>query len=414
MLYSDFDLDTLSLANVLSSINPVELVTPVNFKEQKEHWLINAKLGIIINPSFIYDTELLKAAVSNSSYLAIARQQVEERLIPENKRDEVFIALLLHRIDEAILATEIASSILLKDDLTTCELNHRLYGFPKNSQVVRAYSIIEDEIPLDTKRSVFSKKDQKALKKLQFDAEAIKEYFEKALSIYGFSYWEVEIDDCYTAVDVRDKSTRGSVIGIPSDRKVDGLKLLELIGHEIECHFRGSENCRELVRKLFSYELYPLSPLIPVVAKSDNELFYEGVAKTSDAELVGESGLPTPYATIACDIARRGASFSKTAKIINKLRMKMGQTSEDAISGAWTTTYRIMRGSTNTGVGGYSFSKDYIYMYGYEYAKQLSPALFDFSSLTVDELNSIKKIVPLEPRYPKLGLAKAFKDELLL
>ena len=94
--------------------------------------------------------------------------------------------------------------------------------------------------------------------------------------------------------------------------------------------------------------------------------------------------------------------------------MDMGQDEEAAINGAWTTTYRIMRGSTNPSVGGYCFSKDYIYMCGYEVAKQINPEWYDYASMTIEELKALADVTDLsEPRHRNLDAIGWLKAELL-
>ena len=403
------------IAGIQASLNPVEIATPKNAKEEKEHWLIAAKIGNYPNPSFVYDEERLRTVSGYSTLLSTARYQIETGMIPENEIDRIIKKILLSRFDNDSLATtELASSILLHDDLTSCALNHQIYGHPSNSQVIRAYSIVKQDAPVIARQSRFTKKDQKKLEKMTFIDEQIAYWFEEAIALYGFKGWTVEVGNQYTAIDVRDKSSAGKpVVGIPTGRKVNGLKLLELIGHEIECHLRGSENCKALVMQIIG-ENSPLLPFVPILAKSDNELFYEGVAKVSDVSINGNAGMPKPYATIACDCARRGSSFSETAKFIERCRLEMGEKDEDARKGAWTTTYRIMRGCTNTAVGGYNFSKDYIYMSGYDLACQINENLHNFSSMTIDELNALQAVLlNLVPAYPHLDAVGWVKGRLL-
>ena len=191
--------------------------------------------------------------------------------------------------------------------------------------------------------------------------------------------------------------------------------MLELIGHEIECHLRGSENCRALIESIIGTDS-PLAPLIPIIAKSDNELFYEGVAKNSDVDINGSAALPLPYATIACNQARRSgerASFRDIAEVIYCYRLRNGATDKAAKNGAWATTYRIMRGCTNTSIGGYCFPKDYVYLGGYRIAQDVEYAYCDFASMTISEIAEIAKHHELTPKFPHLNAVKTIKAELL-
>ncbi|MBQ6486450.1 hypothetical protein IJI76_01850 [Candidatus Saccharibacteria bacterium] len=44
----------------IATLNPVELVTPLNLVEEKKKWIENVKGGYFGNPNFIYDREKLK------------------------------------------------------------------------------------------------------------------------------------------------------------------------------------------------------------------------------------------------------------------------------------------------------------------------------------------------------------------
>lgn len=403
------------IAGIQASLNLVEMATPKNFKEEKDRWLTATKIGNYPNPTFFYDEERLKTISGYSTLLSTARYQIEAGVTPEKESERVLKKILLHRFDgESLPITESGASMLLHDDRATCELNHQIYGHPSNTQVIKAYSIVKQDVPVVVRQSRFTKKDQKRLEKMTFIDEQIAYWFEEVIALYGFKGWTIDIGNQYTAIDVRDKNSTGKpMVVIPAGRKVNGLKLLELIGHEIECHLRGSENCKALVMQILG-ENSPLLPFVPIIAKSDNELFYEGVAKISDVSINGSASLPKPYATIACDCARRGSSFSETAKIIERCRLEMGENAEDARKGAWTTTYRIMRGCTNTAVGGYNFSKDYIYMSGYDLACQINENLHNFSSMTIDELNALQAaLLNLVPAYPHLDAVDWVKGRLL-
>ena len=413
--YSKVDPAVVSnLAEIISKLNPVELVTPTNVVEEKERWCKIAKNGFFTNPYFSYDRNALKVAAGYSNMLRTGKNHISSKLIPESPAEKVILDILLNRIESAIACTELAASILLSDDKETSELCHRIYGHPSNTQAVKAYSIVTKEYQHEEIASRFTEEEQKILKAQKFDAAQIEYWFTEIINKYGIEGWTVEVGDQYTAIDVRDKNSSGKpVIGIPTSREVNGLKLLELVGHELECHLRGSVNCKALVEQILGKDS-PLAPLYGVIAKSDNELFYEGVAKLSDVSVNGSDAIPLPYFTIACDQARRGENFASISSIIKGMRMDMGQDEKAAVTGAWTTTYRIMRGSTNPSVGGYCFPKDYIYMCGYEVAKQVNSEWYDYASMTIEELKALADTTDLSnPQCHNLDAVGWLKAELL-
>lgn len=413
--YSKINPSVISnLAEIIGKLNPVELVTPTNVVEEKERWCKIAKNGFFTNPYFSYDRAALKVVAGYNNDLKTGKNHISSKLIPETPAEKVILDILLSRIESAIACTELAASILLSDDKATSELCHRIYGHPSNTQAVKAYSIVTKEIEQEEIASRFTEEEQTALKAKKFNAEEICYWFTEIINKYGIEGWTVEVGDQYTAIDVRDKNSSGNpVVGIPTSREVNGLKLLELVGHELECHLRGSVNCKALVEQILGKDS-PLAPVYGVIAKSDNELFYEGVAKLSDVSVNGSSALPLPYFTIACDQARRGENFASISSIIKGMRMDMGQDEKAAVNGAWTTTYRIMRGSTNPGVGGYCFPKDYIYMCGYEVAQQVNPEWYNYASMTIEEIKAIADVADLsKPQCPNLDAVDWLKNELL-
>ena len=402
-------------ATVATKLNPVEVVkgSITNLAEERDKWLKAFQNRFYCDPQFHYDRSMLRAIAGLQGELAMGRNHLATRIEPETPAEYIMKDILLHRIEGAIQTTELAASILLCDDKSTHEIVQSIYGHPTNTQVVRAYQIVDHEFVRPHIRARWTKKDRKALEKMTFDATQIKYWFDEVINLYGVEGWTVEIGDRFPCIDVRNKDSSGKqVVGIPTSRKVTGLKLLELIGHELECHLLGSENCRAVVEEILGADS-PLAPLFPLIAKSDNELLYEGVAKISDVRTNGNDGLPQAYATIACDQARRGASFREIAQMIYGQRREMGQKEDAAIKGAWTTAFRTICGSTNPSKGGYAFTKDYIYMGGFDLAQTVDPSWLDFSSFTVEEIEAITKVHKLSPRHPNLDATDWVKIQLL-
>ena len=54
-----YDTVRRKVLKVISTINPVEMVTPLNFTEAKNDWISKAESGFFENPNFIYDPVLL-------------------------------------------------------------------------------------------------------------------------------------------------------------------------------------------------------------------------------------------------------------------------------------------------------------------------------------------------------------------
>ena len=402
-----------SLADIICKLNPVECATPANVAKEKAKWLKAANCYRYGNPKFRYDTDALETVVSYRESLEKGQKHLREKITPDSLAERVFLDIIDERIEDAITCTSLAASILEGDDKASAESIRKIYGCPDSALIVDAYQIASGELIRPEIKSRFTKKEVKKLKDINCNADDIAYWFREVLGRYGIEDWPVEVGEKYVAIDVRDKNISGHpVVGIPADRECDGLDLLKLIGHEIECHLLGSMNCYALAEDTLGADS-PLAPLYRIVAKSDNELFYEGVAKISDVNIVGSDALPLPFATIAIDQSRRGSNFRKIAMLIRSERMRMGASEEAATKGAWTTTCRIMRGCTKPSKSGFANTKDHIYLRGYSLAQNVDPSWLNFGSMTIEDLTAISKVCELEARYPRLDAVGWVKDQLL-
>ena len=417
MIYSkSFDGSSVQdLLRIVARINPVEIITPVNANEVKKGWIESVKdYQFFSNPTFRYDKEKLRAVAANSCRLEQIKNNFLNSIKPETEEEKVVFDILIKRIDQAIMSTEIAASIVLGDDEKTAELCQDIYGFPSSTQILDCYDIINGR-PQASIRSRFNKTEKRKLKAMTFDAKEISEYFEKTLEFYGIDSWAIDISSRYTSIDVRTRNSTGKpTICIPEDREVDGLKLLELVGHEIESHLRSVENSRFLFRNILGLDS-PLYPLAVVLAKSDDELLDEGQAKLSDVHINGSSAMPMPYYTVAIDQARRGHNFRDVAETIFGLRIKNGESVEEAAKMSWINTYRVFRGCTDTSTSNfYAYTKDYIYFSGYNIAKDIDPSYLPFASMGIDEIRKLANLGLIDlVKYKNRDAVKALKAELL-
>lgn len=395
------------LARAAMALNPVELITPTNLSDEKEIWT-NAEEGEpFLNPEFKYDEFKLSQAAAQGEILRIAADTLRYACQPETDIDNAILEILEHRIHDALCTANMAASILLGSNAAG-DYAQKIYGAPDKLQVLACYRAAKAHNDSAGAPPYFSPEKCEQLEAITYDAAGIQREFQRVIDAYGITGWDVVIDNGASAIDVRNKTSYGSPqIVIPKSRKVDGLKLAELIGHELECHLRGSVNAEALFAEHLNGT--PLEPLIPLLAKSDDELFYEGHAKLSDVAIKGESALPHPYYIIAIDAALRGNSFADIGELIYGLRREAGQSHKAAMKGAWTAAYRAMRGAVDT-LGGYAYTKDYAYWTGYEVAyriEQQAPYLLNYATLTLSELRLLEKagFDLLHPPCPAMNLA---------
>ena len=397
------------LVDILARLNPVEIVTPANVADAKENWIrdVNER-RFFRNPTFVYDEQKLVKISNYYSRLIEIKYHLRHNVLPESALDQAIFDIIMIRIKQGILATELAASIRLEDDIRTSAISQRIYGDPSTIQIIKCYDVINgNTFPFEgiSPSSSFSENEQKQLKSQKFNAAAIEKWFTAALDYYDIPNWNIEIGEQFSAIDVRTKNSSGQpTIAIPAKRTVNGLKLLELIGHEIESHLRSVENARSLFLEHVGSSS-PLAPLALIFAKSDDELLDEGQAKLSDVRINGLEAIPTVFYSIAIDQARRGHSFSDVAETIFGLCVdKAGDSHTTAASRSWTYTYRIFRGATDTSATkGYYFPKDYVYLAGYNTAKIVNPTYLEFASVGLSELDAFFATVDIDAiksKYP--------------
>ncbi len=421
MLYPKTNCHYTEVAQQIIRINPVELVTAINAADEKKAWLNTAAKAIFGIPTYRYNVDLLTKVATQQHSFRVFKYIMESELRPETKNDGIIKTILIARLDEAIAATKLAAAILANDAVAAQEAVEDIYGRPGKKQIENAQErylyLSSSKAKESPELGLFSAEEREKLQSIKLDAIMIHRFFTKALDAYGITNWKVEIDDKYTAIDVRDKNADGiPVVGIPTDRVVDGLKLIELTHHEIEFHLRGSENCRNLIREMLE-EGSPLEPFIPVLAKSDNERLYEGVAKYGDSVIGGDHGIPTPYATLACDMALHGLTFNQiSSEIFHMMANESAPLpADDLLKELYKTVYRVVRGTIDTKKGGFCFTKDYNYLDGYcMVANGLDSVYHDFASMRLCELRAINSHGRLKPKYPLIpSLITDIKAEIL-
>ena len=392
------------IAQIAMQLNPVELVTPTNAASEKKGFLKAYNAGFAVNPVFKYNKRVLRQASKLRKELESLKAEFEgladkyPATCTDDPEKELAVKNIIRdRILDAIITCEMAKAILEGNDATLASLSAEKYGSPTCTMVGNAYEAAQDA----GKKygGVLDRETMKALKGMRFEAQEIMHYFERALELYGIKDWIVVMDDQATAIDVRDKNISGRpLVVIPSARKVDGAKLLELIGHEIECHLRSSENARCFWAETLTEEY---QPLVPLLAKSDNEFVYEGYAKQNDVRVTGSDALPTPNYLIAMHQAFRGEAFVTAFEVVAGFEVQKGVSEKTAQSRAWTAAYRVFRGCSSTANDGttpFAFQKDFAYFAGYRTVSENDH--LDFSSMAMRDIAKLTEAgFELKPHY---------------
>ena len=414
--FGSFKSDRLRYASrACMQSNAVALATPMDLQKEKEKWIKKVtEWGVFDLPEVRYNSVRL----SNMNRYFDNHENLLEGILPESSVDEVILTMAKSRLDDAIVNnSELAVGILTGDTKMARNAVLRKYGRPNSELVKMAKKMYQGARIEGEQGSRFSAEEQKALKSMKFEADEIRFCFERIMNeIYEFEDWEIRITPWVSSVVVKDDNHLGkSYIDIPKIRRIDGLKLLELIGHKIECHMRGSENCRELLRELID-EKDPMRSFILPIVKNDNRVLGEGCAKLSDINISGYEAIPEPGYVLAISAALDGKSFAEIGEMIYDLEVGRGKTPEQAAEMAWMVTCMALRGLADMrNSDGYAFTKGYIYLEGLLLAKKLKgtarEVYFDYGSITLDELEKVG--VKLKPKHRNLDAVSIIAKELL-
>lgn len=398
----------IDLGKIAQTMNIVEMVTPVNAGEEKQKWLEKAARGEWTNPSFRYNAELLASVASYESQLESLGKTMSAALstVSSEQAGKVLCQLTDNRYGEVQYTIALAKAMLgdgLNSDTGAAAALELIFGNPSKETVEAAQGYAKRLAAgggKDQQDNANLKIIRQRLKGLEFNAEKIRENFIWMAGQCGFAGTRpVEISDTTTSIDVRDKSSRGAVVSIPTDRKVSGLKLVELIGHEILCHWGDSERAARALPLLGSGALKPA-----------DEVLYEGHATLTDYNthfFLGDKApqRQLPFYVMAMDWARHGHNFAETAAYMYEHIRPTKLSDEAALTQTWTTCLRIFRGSRG-GDGGkypcYAFTKDRAYFEGRLVAEKLHEqkldSVLEISTLSKNDIDALMTAVKFEQK----------------
>ena len=408
--------ELVAIADQIGSLtgtwNPVEIMTPTNYRIERQTFLDKFKKGERYNPQFVYG-QAKNFPLGTSREELLALQQRVRAFEPtkndgeRNKGERIARVVLDFKIKDDLATIDLVEG--LQSILTDKEREQGINAEQKIAQALnQKYPPLEPNDTLlkiseehfqdnihrrktkEIKRGLLTTSEVRYLKERKFNASEIARAYTWALEQYGMlrTYenpqgFAVVIDENTSSIDVRDKSTNGPTVFIPAKKIFTGVSLLKNMAHEIEGHARQSVNGQ----KLFIVGGGSL--------KIDNEMLYEGLGKRYDAhvsrELFGTTdGEPLPYYTFAVQLAAQGKSFSEIFEKMLSMRLQVALKipqrealpSYDAIDEAqlkkamtatWLTTYRVMRGHLDTtNKVPFAMTKDLAYLRGYHLDKQLT------------------------------------------
>jgi len=217
------------IATLAMQLNPVELVTPTNARKEKDAIVKVLDNGFKVNPTFKYNRNKLRQAVRvgeqlgdlKAKFLELAQHYPATHFV-DPAQEQAVKNIIIDRINDAIITTEMAQAILDGNDIAMAALSAEKYGTPSSVIMGYAYDIANDGYP--SNYSPYLDADvAKALKAQEFDAAGILHYFERVLEMYGITDWLVIVDDQATAIDVRDKNSSGRSCSNSSDTRLSAI-----------------------------------------------------------------------------------------------------------------------------------------------------------------------------------------------
>lgn len=412
------------LAEIASTISPVEVVTATNHGAERDKWLERAMKGEFTTPEFEYNRDLLEAIWQKRENLDLVNAEVRSAMaeLPQDPAGKALRELIEARLTDVKSIIRLAGAILKGDVLAAKNATTAIYGLPSDRLVRRAKEVIASQKTgklITQPNPILSEAERKRLAEIKLDAEAVRRVFLWAAEEYGLAGTRpILVREGVTAVTVHDAASEGAGVIIPATYEKDALHVPQLVSHEIGCHWRDSENMKLWIPQLGSGALKPL-----------DELFYEGHALTTAYEIdLRVKGFVKEarqlYYPVAIKMAYKGELlFEETAQALYDLIKSESEPKEVTLQNVWQTTYRVYRGSPQMKQrSGYAFTKDRAYYAGRLLTQDLETAglgyLLDYGTLSVKDLSVLMPVFQLRlddgaMPYPEKDLTLTLYHKIL-
>jgi hypothetical protein len=377
------------LPRLIARFNPVELLTVDDYLGVRDRFLARPE-----NPTFTYEnsTRALTTALDDLSIDEVEARlhRIRSDLTPSDGFAGVVKEALEEKIDDELATIELFRGLVAKADARVKQAVQKKYGRVDDALLEAAQRVESYRPP---KRSP----PKKGAMTAQAFAAGVRWMLERYYAhhpVPEHAKYRVEVDAKYSAIDVRDKSSSGPIIGIPPrTRPRDQAR--ELLRHEIDQHARQSLNGL----LMFGFGGGGL--------KVDEETWYEGLAKVRELE----PSPPSPYYVFAIRMADEGKSF---VEVFEAIRERAGA------AGAWSAAYRVFRGHSDTGnEARFGLPKDQAYLRGWILASQLEArGLSHLLEAAISTPSGIERIArfdfgPSDLLFPDLNLASRYFEEVV-
>ena len=290
---------------------------------------------------------------------------IKKEILSERLNKNV-VDILCDSIDYELGKIHFLKNIKVGNYEKAFELAKETWGDISDILVKKAEKVYEKKINTEEESSEVIE----LLKKNKFDSEDICNYFSYALKILGLDKenWKVVYGGKDIVVNYKNPENKFHTVTVPKERKVDGLKLLKLINHEIGVHaLTNANNAKQGFGSLHFGKNY--------------SLYQEGKAMLNELkieeELLGEEKenrvVAHPYYVLAMNEVKNGKDFGEVFNHVFKLKKdelakkskgEETKTEKDAIDFAKKICRRIYRGFNPAENSNLYFPKDKSYFEG--------------------------------------------------
>ncbi|MCK4891753.1 MAG: DUF1704 domain-containing protein, partial [Candidatus Pacebacteria bacterium] len=359
-----------------------------NTSYEKEFKLFLKKIKLDSNycPIFIYP-EIEKIDIKNIDAVILKLGIIKEKIEKECVRSDV-CKIVSELLEIAEAKANFLKELKLKNFKKAFEFSKIIYGDIDEELFDKANKAYKEKLRFLKNRPEKSTLEKK-LEKASFNAIEVKKYFELALKKSGLkNNYKVLIDDKINSVKINEKDPKHNcpVISIPSTIEVNGIRLMQLIAHEIGKHATTNYHHKR-------------QGLVTEIGKNWN-IYNEGLAKKSENEIKKimldsfYMDLETDfsmYYILAIEKIKKGWNFNKVYKYIynkyykedlcdcnyyskknlNKKKAIKKDCEKKSIDISKKICMRVFRGF-DLKEGGMYFSKDKVYFEGEIMVRELN------------------------------------------
>lgn len=380
------------ISTLTAKWNMVEISTPPleEISEAKKQMLQAYDQGQPYNPVFTYPraVELYPTALETKKRLQELLTTIRTLSVTE-RYDRLARVAIYAKIKDDLASCDYIEGLVKRNDTQVRDALTQKYRSPHDALALEYETTVFSEA-IERKRGngeklkpKLSPNQLRLLEKTHVSAEQAQKLFEQMLAHYDLlgatdQTFQVSVDAGAQSMDARHKSKDGSVIALKTAGGT-AKRMIALLAHEIRGHARQIGNQSKLLGQ-------------PLGLAYDEETLYEGLGVRNEDKFTqkhyGEAFDDDPLVyTYALQLATQGKSFSEvySALVDRYLHFEAAvplneplpqkvtpEQLKKAKATAWSTTYRIFRGHTDTtNEAEFGFDKEIAYSLGMLLQRQL-------------------------------------------